>query len=53
MIRNTFSILNGIGEKLEKRLWRNGILTWPVFINAPDLNFISPNPKNKSYATGR
>jgi hypothetical protein len=51
MIRNTFSILNGIGEKLEKRLWRNGILTWSDFINAPNLNFISP--KNKSYATGR
>lgn len=46
MIRNTFSILNGIGEKLEKRLWRNGILTWSDFINAPDLNVISPNKKS-------
>ena len=45
MIKNTFSILNGIGERLEKRLWRNGILTWEDFINSPDLAFISPNKK--------
>ncbi len=45
MIRNTFSILNGIGEKLERRLWRNGILTWDDFINASDLDFISPDKK--------
>ena len=46
MIRNTFSILNGIGERLERRLWKNGILTWDDFINVSDLNFI--NPKKKS-----
>jgi uncharacterized protein YprB with RNaseH-like and TPR domain len=46
MIRNTFSILYGIGERLEKRLWRNGILTWFDFINASDLNFINPNKKS-------
>jgi uncharacterized protein len=46
MIRNTFSILNGIGEKLEKRLWRNGILTWPEFIDASEINFISSNKKS-------
>ncbi len=45
MIRNTFSILNGIGERLEKRLWRSGILTWDDFINASDLNLISPDKK--------
>jgi uncharacterized protein len=46
MIRNTFSILNGIGERLEKKLWRNGILTWDDFIHTPDLNFINPNKKS-------
>ncbi len=45
MIRNTFSILNGIGEKLERKLWKNGILTWDDFINAPDIDFINPNKK--------
>lgn len=45
MIRNTFSILNGIGEKLEKKLWSTGILTWDEFIDATDINFISANKK--------
>jgi len=31
MIRNTFLLLDGIGEKREKRLWREGILTWDDF----------------------
>lgn len=46
MIRNTFSILSGIGERLEKRLWRSGILTWDDFINTSDLNFMNPNKKS-------
>jgi uncharacterized protein YprB with RNaseH-like and TPR domain len=45
MIRNTFSILSGIGEKLERRLWQQGILTWPDFLGNPDINFISPGKK--------
>ncbi len=31
MIKNTFLILDGIGEKREKRLWREGILSWEDF----------------------
>jgi len=46
MIRNTFSILNGIGERFERRLWRNGILTWDDFINVSDLTFINPDKKS-------
>lgn len=46
MIRNTFSILNGIGEKLEKRLWREGILTWDKFIGVPDIHFINAHKKS-------
>src|SRR3972149_11542654 len=45
MIRNTFSILNGIGEKLERRLWRDGILTWNDFIGTNNIQFISPERK--------
>ncbi len=45
MIRNTFSILNGIGEKLEKRLWKDGILTWNDFIRTNDLTFLSHERK--------
>ncbi len=47
MIRNTFCILNGIGEKLEKRLWRTGILTWDDFIGSSDMGFISPPKKGQ------
>ncbi|MEJ2695457.1 MAG: ribonuclease H-like domain-containing protein [Candidatus Sulfobium sp.] len=37
MIRNTFCILDGIGEKLERRLWREGILTWADFTDAGEV----------------
>ena len=46
MIKNSFSILNGIGEGLEKKLWRNGILTWADFINASDIDFITSQRKS-------
>ena len=45
MIRNTFSILNGIGEKLERKLWSSGILTWDEFIDATDINYIKADKK--------
>lgn len=31
MIENTFILLNGIGEKRERKLWKEGILTWDDF----------------------
>ncbi|MEJ5226357.1 ribonuclease H-like domain-containing protein [Thermodesulfovibrio sp.] len=31
MIRHTFLLLNGIGEKRERKLWQEGILTWEDF----------------------
>jgi len=47
MIRNTFCILNGIGEKLERRLWRTGIFTWDDFIDSSNIGFISPAKKRQ------
>ncbi len=41
MIRNTFSILNGIGESTEKKLWKQGITDWDVFINTDQIDFIA------------
>lgn len=45
MIRNTFCILDGIGEKLERRLWREGVLTWSDFMDADDVLNLSPEKK--------
>jgi hypothetical protein len=47
MIRSTFSILNGIGEKLERRLWGEGLLTWEDFLSSPAPEFISPERKGQ------
>jgi uncharacterized protein YprB with RNaseH-like and TPR domain len=46
MIRNTFSILNGIGEKLERRLWRSGVLTWGDFIGSRGMDLVSAERKS-------
>lgn len=51
MIKNTFSILNGVGEKLEKKLWQSGVLSWEDFLDAPGLDFISP-PRKALYDNG-
>ncbi|HXX53141.1 MAG TPA: ribonuclease H-like domain-containing protein [Thermodesulfovibrionales bacterium] len=45
MIRNTFSMLSGIGEKLEKRLWEAGILTWGDFLEAGNISCLGPEKK--------
>lgn len=37
MIRNTFILLDGIGEKREKRLWGEGILTWEDFFQSKEV----------------
>ena len=41
MIEHTFCILPGIGEHLEKKLWKSGILTWADFLAANSISFIS------------
>lgn len=45
MIRNTFSILNGIGTSSEMRLWRQGITDWDAFINTDQIGFINSAKK--------
>jgi hypothetical protein len=44
VIRNTFTILDGIGQRLERRLWREGVLTWNHFLDT-NPSFISPQRK--------
>lgn len=46
MIRHTFSIAHGIGERLERHIWRQGILTWDDFINTRDIHGIPPEKKD-------
>ncbi len=41
MIRHTFSVLNGIGEKFERHLWRKGILTWDDFLSRENVTGLS------------
>ncbi|MEE9523658.1 MAG: ribonuclease H-like domain-containing protein [Thermodesulfovibrionales bacterium] len=37
MIKNTFLMLDGVGEKTERLLWKKGILTWEDFISSNSL----------------
>ncbi|MBF0463896.1 MAG: ribonuclease H-like domain-containing protein [Nitrospirae bacterium] len=45
MIENSFSILDGIGQKGEKRLWSRGIHTWQDFINERSIPFLNDTHK--------
>ncbi|MBF0457010.1 MAG: ribonuclease H-like domain-containing protein [Nitrospirae bacterium] len=45
MIRNTFTVLEGVGEKTERRLWRRGIVTWDDFLGIKSIPFISKEKK--------
>lgn len=51
MITNTFSILNGIGKGIEKKLWEHGILNWDDFISSKSIDFISERRK-RAYDEG-
>lgn len=46
MIRHTFSILSGVGENIERKLWREGILTWEDFLGSSGLDFVSSMRKS-------
>ncbi|MBF0553603.1 MAG: ribonuclease H-like domain-containing protein, partial [Nitrospirae bacterium] len=48
MIRNTFSVLEGVGEKTERRLWRHGIVTWDDFLGTETIPFISREKKERA-----
>lgn len=46
MIRHTFSLLNGIGEKLELAIWKKKVLTWSDFRACGEIEGISPERKS-------
>lgn len=45
MLTSTFTILEGVGEKTERRLWRAGLLTWQDFLEVRDAPGISLDRK--------
>ncbi len=45
MIRNTFIHLDGMGQKTERRLWAEGVLTWEDFIRRPSIRSVSAGRK--------
>jgi uncharacterized protein len=47
MIHHTFCFLPGIGEKLERRLWESGIVTWDDFLSADAIDFLSADNKRR------
>jgi hypothetical protein len=45
MIKNSFCLLKGLGEKTEKRLWETGILTWDDFLECNTVPFFGRDRK--------
>lgn len=41
MIKSTFTILEGIGRKTEKRLWAEGVKSWQDFLDSSNMPWIS------------
>jgi len=46
LIEHTFSVLPGIGEKLEQRIWQQSILSWNDFLAQPFVEGIAPARKH-------
>lgn len=46
MIQNTFTLLQGIGEKTEQRLWAQGILCWDDFLKTPSIAWMGAEKKH-------
>jgi len=47
MIRNTFTLLPGIGPSREAALWRSGIESWDEFLREPRIRGISKDRKER------
>jgi uncharacterized protein YprB with RNaseH-like and TPR domain len=47
MIRNTFTLLRGVGPARESTLWRSGVLSWSEFLSERRLRGISPMRKER------
>ena len=50
MLKRTFKILTGVGARLERHLWREGILTWEDFLT---IGYISGISKDRKYTFDR
>jgi len=54
MLANTFSILPGVGQVTEKRLWKLGVLEWGDFLGRPELpGFSRPRKRLLDAHVGR
>lgn len=48
MLLQTFCHVPGIGEKIERKIWQEGINTWEEALNYPALEKIIPSPFSRS-----
>ncbi|MDY6771138.1 MAG: ribonuclease H-like domain-containing protein [Candidatus Nanohaloarchaea archaeon] len=47
MLRNSFLLMDGVGERTEQRIWEQGITTWEDFRSADDINRIGDQRKQR------
>lgn len=47
MIESTFCFLPGVGSTTERRLWRQGLLTWAHFLASPSIDRVGPTRKTR------
>ena len=45
MIKNTFLLLDGVSNRKEKSLWKQGIIDWNSFVSRERINGINKNKK--------
>lgn len=45
MIRHTFCLINGIGDRFERRLWHEGITSWDAFISSDGIGCMARERK--------
>jgi uncharacterized protein YprB with RNaseH-like and TPR domain len=50
MIQSSFCFLPGVASRTERRLWRQGVLTWTDFVSRPSVDMIAP-PRKARYDT--
>ncbi len=48
MLLQTFCHVPGIGEKIERRIWQEGITNWQEALDYPNLEKVIPYPRSRS-----